>query len=164
MATQSRTLTGARVKLFINSAPVGIFSSINYTISQGAQDIFVIGSANAKEIVLLDQDTVTVTVSGFRNLGRGPFAGLGMAEVKDIINASDTTLQIIDRLDPTSGDRAAPGSESEVFELQNCKVISAGFSYSARGVATMELTIRGILFKDEKTSDVQNDDGSVTYP
>lgn len=163
MAFTSKTLTGARVKLYINNVPVGTFSSVAYDITQGAQDIFVLGSANAKEIVLTEQDTVTVTVGGFRNIGTSPFGALGMSQVKDLINKESTTLKIVDRL-ASDGTKNNGNNEPDVFELQDCKVIRTSMSYSARGVASMELTIRGIRFKDEQTAGLQDDDGSVSYP
>lgn len=141
MGQISKTLTGARCKLYINQRLVGYFTQVSWGVNLGATDIHTLGNYGAQEIVYTDMETITVNLSGFRIMKNGPYAGMAFPKLQDMLRHEDIVLNI--------EDKQSTGSDANVMTLVGARPISFSKGVGARGVATLDGTYRGLLLTDE---------------
>lgn len=151
MGQVASTLVGARCKLIIDQKPVGIFTNVSYGVEYGAQDIYTLGKYNAQEIVYTDMSTITVRVSGFRVMEHGPYADASIPTLQELLTHSSIELQIIDR----------QNGGGNIVTVTEVRPLGYDFDTSARGVAGLTATFRGIGVKDEEDATTQSDTASA---
>jgi hypothetical protein len=154
MGVKAKTVTGARAKLYINRRLAGIFTSVSYEVNYGVTPIYILGRYNAAELVYTDMDVITMSVSGFRVLGNGPFNIGSVPQLQDLLQHEDIDVQLIDRqeTDPT---------KNLIATILNVRPLGFSSASSSRGVQDLNVRLQGTVFGDE--AGTQDDVGATTY-
>lgn len=150
MGTLSKSLTGARAKLFINGRLSGVFSSCSWDVSYGVQPEFILGRYDAGELTYTDMSPVSMTVSGFRVLNNGPYEIGSVPKLQDLLTHESISITIVDR-----------GTNSEVLTVTGIRPAGHSGSFSARGLSEVSIPLMGLTFSDE--SGPQSDIGAVEF-
>ena len=137
----SKTMVGARAKVYVDNVLVGLFDSCNYAVNIGAEPIFVLGRYSAVEIVPTSYEAVSVNCSGFRLIGNG-----GHFEY--------ITLAVTDR----QGDP----SDEPIATIHNCVPVSYSTGYNGKSTSRIQISYVGTHASDE--SGAQDEGDGVTLP
>lgn len=132
--SQSVTLKGAEVKVYLSGKLYAEAQSVQYTIDYGEYEIFSIDSQFPQEIApgrVSVQGTVTGVV--IKNLG-GLQAYDLRAKINEILHAPYTSLRLKDRF-----------SDSDLLWLPEMKVVNEQVSIQAKGVVKITFTFKGIV-------------------
>ena len=151
MPVTASTLTGARVKLYINQKLAGVFTSCSWGVTLDTAPMFILGRYNAAEIVYTGMDVVEINVGGFRVLRNGPHEIGSVPHLKDLLNHQEISLQLVDR---QSGDT--------VMNVINVRPVSYASETSARGVQSLNIRFQGTQVMDESLPS-DEDVGAVRY-
>jgi hypothetical protein len=164
------TLHGARVIVGVMQADgktseIGVFNSCNYSVGITVTPVEVLGSFLPVELVQTSRDAIQVTCSGFRILNQGAYSQNKVPTVADLLRYDGITLTIYDRQKQTK-----PGApiRDKIFSVIGAKCTGYRTTYSAKGIADLEITYMGIVETDETdvdgTGSAQKDNGAVIYP
>lgn len=141
---------GARGKVYIGGDLVGIFSSVSYSTSYDVVPINIIGRFSTADLVTTGVEPISVSLSGYRVINNGPFAGaVKMPKVQDLLAQPETYLQIIDRKNP----------DRQMLHVSGLKHTGISSGISAKGVQEMSINMLGLVMEDE--SGDQYDAGAV---
>jgi hypothetical protein len=142
---KSQVLTGARAYIQVGGKTVGIFANCTWSIRQDKVPAYILGRFNPAEIVPTSQEPVTLNLTGYRVVGRGPYSipsgnpNMGMATtLANLLNEMDFSVTVIDR---QSGRR--------IFNAEACRVTGWSSGVSARGVSDIRLDVIGLRAYDE---------------
>jgi hypothetical protein len=136
----SKTLTGARAVVQIDSKVVGVFSSFNYGLTYGVEPIFLLGRFSAAETVYTSQEVVSATGSGLRIYQNGPHsAAMKMPKLQDLLDATYTTLSVHDRAN----------EDKKIAEIVSARVQSYSVDNPAKGISGITFSYIGLKIQDE---------------
>jgi len=158
----SKTMHGARAIIWAGSTPLGIFNQCSYGRNYDITPVYLIGRVTAAELVYTGAEVITVSCSGFRVMGHGPFAsvdptGNGLVpKLQNILNTEDITLSLHDRLEPDP-------DKGTIMVLTNVKAQGFQSSVSARSIQDLALTFMGIHLSDESGAQ-EEAPGAVDLP
>lgn len=132
--SQSVTLKGAEVKMYVSGKLYAEVQSIQYTIDYAEQEIYGIDSQFPQEIAS-GRVSVQGSVSGLviKNLG-GLQAYDLRSKITEILYGPYTSLRLKDR-----------HSDKDLFWLPQMKVVSEQTSIQAKGVVKISFTFKGII-------------------
>ncbi|SRR6266851_4100305 len=156
MAVRARTLTGARAKLYIENSIsgqmqlVGLFASVAYGVDYALEPIFVIGRYNTAELVYTAMNPISLTLTGFRIVGNGPYAVTGVPQLQNLLNHNDFSLALVDRQ-----------TGNTVLLVTGCRPAGYSSTSAARALHDLTVTVQGTVLQDE--SGPQEDQGAVDY-
>lgn len=141
---KSDVLTGARAKVRIYNkqnkpVTIGLFNNCSWSIRQEKQPIFILGRYNPTEITPTTQEAVQMTLTGFRVVGKGPYAVMNATLLKDLLNEQDFTVEIVDRRNP----------QVPIFQAKGCRVTGWSSGVAARGISDVRIDVVGIVATDE---------------
>lgn len=142
---KNRILTGARALVYFENNLVGLFSSANWSIMQEKVPAYILGRYNPSEITPTAQEPIRISLTGFRVIGKGPYAVAKATMLKDLIDEGDFTLKVVDRQ-----------TNQTVFNAFECRVVGWSSGVAARSVSDVRLEVIGIKGGDEE---VENADG-----
>ena len=145
---------GARAQLHINGVIVGIFNSVSYGVSYGADPIYVLGRFSAAEIVLTGMDAISVTASGFRVINGGPYKVASVPKLQDLLNHEDITLALFDRQSTDN---------KPIMTVVGVRPTGYDTSVSARGLQDLTVKFMGLTLSDED-GDQDETAGATQYP
>jgi hypothetical protein len=154
MGTKAKAVTGARAILKINSQTAGIFSNVSTGVSYGSQDVYVLGNYAPSEIVYTDQEVISITCSGFRVMGNGPYVIGSVPKLQELLQHQDIELQLIDRQESDS-------NKQVIMNIIGVRPVGFETSTSARGLQDLTIRFKGLLFNDE--TGAQSDPGATTF-
>lgn len=153
---KSQIMTGARAKVMIydkNSKPVtiGLFNNCSWSVRQDKQPIFILGRYNPTEITPTTQEAVQMSLTGFRVVGKGPYATMHATKLQDLLNEEDFVVEIMDRNNP-----GVP-----IFRALGCRVTGWSSGVTARGISDIRIDVVGISGHDESSTSGDDDTGST---
>lgn len=151
---KAKTMNGARAKIFVDNVLVGLFDSVDYSISIGTEPIHILGRYSAVEIVPTSYEVVTLNCSGFRLIGNGGHILPKFPKLQDLLNLENVTLSI--------SDRQAPAGADPILVAQNCIATSYGTGYSAKSTSRIRITYQATSAHDE--SGAQDEGDATTLP
>jgi hypothetical protein len=141
---RSDILTGARAKVRIYNrqgrpVTIGLFNNCSWSIRQEKQPVFGLGRYNPMEITPTTQEAIQMTLTGFRVVGRGPYAVMNATMLKDLLNEEDFVVEIIDRRNP----------QVPIWQAKGCRVTGWSSGVAARGISDVRVDVVGIVGTDE---------------
>jgi hypothetical protein len=150
VATTAKTLTGARVKLYVNGTLAGIFNSCDYSVTYSAEPVYIMGKYNAAELVYTGMGTVNVTASGVRVPNNGPYEIGNVPQLQQLLTATDITLDLVDRQ-----------SGQNIMHVTG--VLATGYNSDTanRNLHSLVVNFTGTTFSDE--SGPQQDAGATVF-
>ena len=151
---KAKTMVGARAKVYVDNVLVGLFDSVDYTVTIGTEAIHLLGRYSAAEITPTSYEVVTANCSGFRLIGNGGHILPKMPKLQDLLNLETVVLAITDR-------QAAANSEP-ILTVQNCVPVNYGTGYAAKSTSRIRMTYQGVVASDE--SGAQDEGDAVNLP
>lgn len=156
----TKTIHGGRCYVYVDGdgaqpEAIAIFENVSVSVDYGVQVPFVIGKHSGGEVVLTHLNPVSISLSGPRLFGVGPYsASGGMTILNDMVtNQRELTIRVVDR-------QNAGGLS--VITVSQVKIHRHNFNVSARDLSRLSLEGTGLTFSDE--SGAQADPaGDVTY-
>ena len=132
--SQSVTLKGAEIKLYISGKLYQEVQNIQYTIDYGEQEIYGIDSQFPQEIAPT-RLSVQGTVSGIRvKLSGGLQGHEARTKINQILYAPYTSLRIKDR-----------HSDIDLLWIPQMKVTNETVQIPAKGIVRLNFTFKGII-------------------
>lgn len=156
--TAARTMTGARAQLIVadpttgTGKVVGIFNNISWGLAYDVQPIYVLGRYSPAETVYTAQESVSITATGFRVVGKGAHVSAKVPNLKDLMNHEYMELAVFDRQSTTS---AGNGSPVMIAKFHSVRPTGYSTSLSARGVEEITINFVGLLVDDESTENAE---------
>lgn len=150
MGTVSKTLTGARAKLYINSRLCGVFANCSWDVAYGVSPEYILGRYDAGELTYTDMSPVSLTVSGFRVLNNGPYEIGSVPKLQDLLRHESISVTIVDR-----------GTNREILTVTGVRPTGHSGSSSSRSLFDLSIPMMGLTYSDE--SGPQADDGAVEF-
>ena len=144
---KSNILTGPRAKVFINSNPAGLFTSVTWSNRQEKIPTHIIGRYNPAEIVPTSQDAIQLSLSGYRVIDSGPYQALHATALRDLLHEEDFSIAIQDRQ-----------TGKIIFQVVGCRVQGWSSGVNARAISDIRLDVIGIRADDEYTSQLGDED------
>lgn len=145
-----RVMSGARAKLAIvengRARYVGIFQSVSYGLTYGAEPVYVLGNYGPVEIEYTSQDAVSISCSGWRAVEHGPHKEASVPHLQDILLHEYMELMIEDRQSKETG---KPDQIARVAKFRNVRPIGYSTSISARQLEEVTVQFLGIRVDDE---------------
>jgi hypothetical protein len=138
MAT--KTLTGARAKIYVNNALVGIFETCSYSASFGTEPIHILGAFGPQEIVINSQEAISITCGGFRLAGQGPTLLPAVPKLADLLTFESVQIVIVDRQTGVN-----------ILVASGCVPTSYSGSHNARATSRISITYSGLHITDENS-------------
>lgn len=153
---KSQTMTGARAKIVIYNpqgtpVSVGLFNNCSWSIRQDKQPLFILGKYNPAEITPTTQEAVQMSLTGFRVIGKGPYATMNATKLSQLLGEEDFVVEVHDRSNP-----GAP-----IFRAVGCRVTGWSSGVSARGISDIRIDVVGIRGFDESSANGDDDTGST---
>jgi hypothetical protein len=149
---KSKTMSGARAKVYIDNVLVGIFENCSYNKNLGTEPVYLLGRFSAAEIAITSYEVVTVNCSGFRLIGNGAHKLPKVPKLQDLLNFETITLTVIDR--------QSPGTQ--VFTVRDCVPNTEAGGYAAKALSRVQITYQGTVASDE--SGPQDEGDGVNLP
>lgn len=147
-------MVGARAKVYVDNVLVGLFDSVDYSITIGTEAIHLLGRYSAAEITPTSYEVVTLNCSGFRLIGNGGHLLPKVPKLQDLLNLETVTVAVTDR---QSAANAAP-----ILVVQNCVPVNLGSGYAAKSTSRLRITYQGTVAYDE--SGAQDEGDAVNLP
>lgn len=137
----AKTLTGQRAIVYVNNAPVGIFTSLSYDYSLSLVPIDILGRSSPAELVHTGQAPINITASGWRVLGASPTAIAAVPQLQDLLTVGYVEFVVYDR-------------ETNTRMARIHSVKSTGYSTGFTAKSALEVTCHymGLLADDESTN------------
>ncbi|HLD91598.1 MAG TPA: hypothetical protein VI911_11425 [Patescibacteria group bacterium] len=132
--TQSVTMKGVDIKLYIGGKVYPCAQEIRYTIDYGESEIYGIDSAFPMEIVTT-KVSIQGTISGVKLKSVGGLQGYDLrTKIQDILHAPYVSLRIKDR-----------HTDSDILWIPQMKVTSEQLQVVAKGVVKLSFNFKGII-------------------
>jgi formylmethanofuran dehydrogenase subunit E-like metal-binding protein len=152
---KERTVSGARAKVQVHNSDgsvttIGAFNNVSYGVTYGVQEVAIMGAYTAQELVYTHVDPITLTCTGYRVAGAGPYSTQGgsMPLVKDMLNFEGLQLQVYDRRDNKLLD-----------VIKNVKPIGFDVSGGSRDLFSQTTRFMGILLEEDGIESAESTDG-----
>jgi hypothetical protein len=140
--SKAQILTGARAIVYIKDKVVGLFTNCNWSVGQDKQPAYILGRFNPAEITPTSQDPVTLRLTGYRVMDKGPYVVANATALAGLLNENDFTVKIQDRQ-----------TGKTIFTAMGCRVRGWSSGVAARGVSDISLDIVGLYGYDESRKD-----------
>lgn len=179
----SKVLTGARAVVSVSAAGgapqiVGIFETCTFNVNVGTEPIHLLGRYSPDEITPTSYEAVTLSCSGFRVIGAGPYVGSPSAAnatvspdaagysagannqnggpafpmLQDLLTLDPVTISIKDR---QTGDT--------ILVAQNCVPTSWNGNHNSRATSRITINYTGTVIYDESGAQSEGN-GAVNLP
>lgn len=132
----TQTSTGARVKFFVNDAPVAFANAVTYTVTHVHQPVDVLDQLAPAEYAETGY-TVSFTATLFRVPGR-PTTGALRPKFENILRQPELKAQLIDQI-----------TGEVIFTIERVKCTQEDFNIDARNLGQQTLSFVGIVQRDE---------------
>jgi hypothetical protein len=136
--SQAQTMAAANIRVFINGIVMPNISSLQYSISNGEEEIFGIDSQNAQEISST-KSTVNGTISGIRIKSSGGLQSRKMVPLLgEVLEGNYFSIRIEDS-----------SSGFNILFVPYAKVSREDTQIQAKGTVKFSLNFVGILARQE---------------
>lgn len=136
----AKTVTGARAQVMIGNKIVGIFNNISFGLNYDLAPIYVLGRYTAAETVFTAQEVVSVSATGFRAVGAGPFEAVSLPYLKQLMSHEYIELAVFDRQ-----------TNRKIAQIHEVRPTGFSTSIGARGIEEISVSFTGISLEDEST-------------
>lgn len=145
----AQTMSGARAQVSLGSNIIGTFANVSYGVNLDVSPVNILGRFSPAELVTTGQEAISISCTGFRVVGQGPYAKMAVPQLQQLLNTETFTISIHDRQQPTS---APP-----IMTVTGC--LSTGYSTSIAAKSLQELSVNymGLILSDETG---QQDEGA----
>lgn len=151
MGIKAKTFHGSRCQVAINGKIVGIFNSMEYGQAFTSDEVSILGKESTAEIVITGQETVQVTLSGYKAIGNGPHVAASVPKLQEILQHEDVTLTAFDR---TTGET--------VCTIVGFRPLGYNTGVAAKQLATLQVMGKGLRIMDE-SGDQDDAPGATIY-
>lgn len=138
----AETMQGARAKVYVSNRLVGVATNISYNVNHGAEAIHTLGRFEAQEIVLTSYEAVSVTLNGYKVIGKGPFH---KENGKSIATAPGELFKNVE-FDIHIEDRE---TKKIILRITRCRNTGISSDLAAKATNTYTATFLGVLMQDE---------------
>jgi hypothetical protein len=149
MASSSKIMHGARVKVQINTKDVGIFTNCSYGSTYDVQPAYILGRFSPAELTYTAAEPIGITASGWRVLDQGPYDSSKMPLLQDLLTAEDMVFSLYDRQ-----------SLRLIMVVTGVKHTGFNTSVAPRALEEMSLNFVGLRLSDENNKNNEADDAS----
>lgn len=148
----ARTMSGARAQVALNGNIIGTFANVSYGVNIDIAPVNVLGRFSPAELVSTGQEAISVSCTGFRVLGAGPYATMSVPKLQDLLNTETFTISIFDR---------QSGPTSPIMIVTDC--LSSGYSTSIAAKSLQELSVNymGLTLSDESGTQAESPGAST---
>lgn len=146
----SKTLTGARAKVYVNNQLVGIFESCTWNRSYGTEAIHLLGRYSPDEIAITSSEAITLSCSGFRVVGNGVHVLPAVPKVQDLLNFEALTITVVDRQ-----------TGSTICTVIGCVPNGDNGGVNARATSRVTVNYIGTIMSDESGDQAEGDGASL---
>lgn len=156
MGTQTKSLSAARAKIYIEDAKTGqmrlagVFNHTSHGVDYDLIPVYVNGKFGPAELVYAGVAPISVSLSGFRVVDNGPYEIANAPQLQDLLKSNDFTLTLVDRQ-----------TDETILTVIGCKVSNWQSAGGARGLYDLTVNIQGLTLEDE--SGPQDDPGSTVF-
>ena len=147
----SKTLTGGRAVVSVDSQVVGIFESCTYGANISVEPVHILGRFGAAEIVPTAYEAVAINCNGFRVVGQGAHVLPKFPKLQDLLNLGAVTISIRDR---QTGEL--------IMTAIGCVPTSYNTGVNARQTSRVSVTYTGLKVTDENGD--QEESGATSLP
>ena len=147
----SKTLTGSRAVISVDSQVVGIYESCDYGANLGNEAVHTLGKYGAQEIVVTGYQAIDVRCSGFRIVGHGAHVLPKFPKLQDLLNLGTVTISIKDR---QSGEL--------IMTVTGAVPTSYSTGVAAQSISRVSVSYKGTVLTDENSD--QSEAGAVDLP
>jgi hypothetical protein len=134
----------------VNGNVCGIFESVSYNLNYGTEPIHVLGKFNPVEIAVTSQEAVSLTCSGFRVVGNGPYGSPSVPTVQQLLALSGMTITVTDRQ-----------TNNIILSVNNCIATGYSGSYNAKATSKIQINYIGTTIADESQANAAPVDDSI---
>jgi hypothetical protein len=166
MAT--KVLTGGRAKVYVNNNLVGIFETCTFNVNVGTEPIHILGRYSPDEITPTSYEAVTLSCSGFRIVGAGPYTGSPSANNQGVGEAATVgpafpMLQDLLNLDPVTISVVDRQTGATILTAIGCVPNSWNGNHNARATSRVTINYTGLRISDESGAQDEGN-GAVNLP
>ncbi len=139
-------MSGARAKVAIydpvsgQAKVVGIWNNFSYSLNHDVQPSFILGRYSAAELSTTGVEPVSITASGWRVVGHGPFVEGRLTPLDQLLTQEYLVLTVIDRQ-----------TKQTIATIHGCLPTGTSTTLSARQLQESTNTYMGLLMDDEST-------------
>lgn len=139
-------MSGARAKVSIydpvsgQSKTVGIWNNFSYSVSIDVSPAFILGRYSAAELSTTAVEPVSITCSGWRVVGHGPYVEGRITPLDQLLTQEYIVLSVYDRQTGLA-----------VATIHGCLPTGFSSTLSARQLQDSSNTYQGLLMDDEST-------------
>ena len=83
---KAQIMNGARAIVMIKGKALGLFTSVSWSVRQEKVPAYILGRYSPAEIVPTAQEPVSMTMTGFKIVGKGPYAISAATQLRDLLN------------------------------------------------------------------------------
>lgn len=147
----SKVMVGARAKVYVDNALVGIYETCTYNMNIGTEPIHLLGRYSPDEITPTSYEAVTINCSGFRVVGQGPHVLPKVPKLQDLLTLEAVTIAVVDRQ-----------TGKTILTAIGCIPNSFNGNHNARATSRVTVNYTGLRLSDE--SGDQDENGAVSLP
>lgn len=148
----SKIMTGARAVVYFADQPAAIFTNVAVSSRQEKVPAFTLGRYSPVEQTPTAQDPISLSLTGWRVFGKGPFKH-GVTLVRGLIAEGTFIVKIFDRQNFDS--------KRPMLTVRECRVVQWATGFVSRSQSDLRLEISGLVVEDEDSGD--NSEGGVTF-
>jgi len=147
----AKSMAGSRAKVYIDKGNgpvlVGMYDSISYGESIGAEAVFTLGRYGAHEIVPLSYEPIQVNCSGFRIIGDGVHELPAFPKLQDLLRLEGVTISETDRQ-----------TGEVIATIIGCVPVNWSGGDQAKSLSKISVSYMGIRLEDESGPNDEGDD------
>jgi hypothetical protein len=118
----------------------------------GTEPIHLLGRYSPDEITITSYEAVTISCSGFRVVGQGPYVLPAVPKLQDLLNFDSVTLTVVDRQ-----------TGQQILTAIGCVPTSYNGNHNARATSRVSINYTGLRISDESGPQDEGD-GAVNLP
>lgn len=147
----SKTMVGARAKVYVNNQLVGIFESCSYNVNIGTEPIHLLGRHSPDEIAITSYEAISLSCAGFRVIGSGVHVLPAVPKLQDLLAFEGVTIAVVDRQ-----------TRQVILTAIGCVPNAFNGNYNARATSRVTVNYTGLRMSDEAGD--QDETDAVSLP
>lgn len=148
----SKVMVGARAKVFVDNALVGIYETCTFNMNIGTEPIHLLGRYSPDEITPTSYEAVSLSCSGFRVVGQGPHVLPKVPKLQDLLGLEGVTITVVDRQ-----------TGQAILTAIGCVANSYNGNHNARATSRITVNYTGLRLSDESGAQDESA-GAVSLP
>ncbi|MDE1868302.1 MAG: hypothetical protein KGI08_11430 [Thaumarchaeota archaeon] len=156
--SKAQVFHGARAKVYIEGALVGIFQDVTYSYDLQTEPAYILGRFSPSEIGYVAAAPVRIQATGWRVIGKGPHTTVGgkklVPTLDELLNHEDMTFVLHDR-------QNAGNNNERVQTVIGVRPEGYHGGVSNRQLSSMTLPFVGLRISDESGPNDESADAST---